>query len=90
MDKRVLEIIIENLTNERLDEIVQGVEAYRQAEKETNRTLCVLEGMLDKEQRKALDRYLSVENHRTAVYTEMSYKQGMKDILGLLIALIGG
>ncbi len=88
MDKRVLEIIIENLTNERLDEIVQGVEAYRQAEED--RTLCVLEGMLDKEQRKALDRYLSVENHRTAVYTEMSYKQGMKDILALLIALIGG
>lgn len=55
MDKRVLEIITENLTNERLDDIVRGVEEYGQAEQETNRTINVLEGMLDQEQQKALD-----------------------------------
>ena len=49
MDKRVLEIITENLTNERLDDIVRGVEEYGQAEQETNRTINVLEGMLDQE-----------------------------------------
>ena len=90
MDKRVLEIITENLTNERLDEIAQDVEEYRQAEEETSKTISVLEGVLGKDQQKALDRYLSAENHRVAVYTEISYKQGMKDVLALLISLIGG
>lgn len=88
MDKHVLDIIIENLTNERLDEIVRSVEEYRQAEEETDKTISVLEGMLDKEQNKALDRYLSAENHRAAVYTEISYKQGMKDLVSLVRALV--
>ena len=89
MDKRVLEIITENLMNERLDSIVQNNEEYRQAEQETDKAICVLEGMLSQEQQKALDDYLSAENHRSTVYTEISYKQGMKDILTLLVALIG-
>lgn len=88
MDKRVLEIITENLMNERLDSIVQNNEKYRQAEQETDKTICVLEGMLSQEQQKALDDYLSAENHRAAVYAEISYKQGMKDILTLLVSLI--
>lgn len=90
MDKRVLEIIMENLTNERLDDIVQGTEEYRQAEQETNRTINFLEGMLDEVQQKTLDGYLSAENHRASVYSKISYKQGMKDILVLLISLIDG
>lgn len=89
MDKRVLEIITENLTNERLDSIVQNNEEYRWAEQETNKTICVLKGILNQEQQKALDDYLSAENHRASVYTEISYRQGMKDILTLLVSLIG-
>lgn len=88
MDKRVLEIITENLTNERLDSIVQNNKDYRLAEQETDKTICVLEGILSQEQQKVLDDYLSAENHRAAVYAEISYKQGMKDILTLLVALI--
>lgn len=88
MDKQVLDIIIENLTNERLDGIVRSVEEYRQAEEEMDKTISVLEGMLDKEQNKVLDRYLSAENHRAAVYAEISYKQGMKDLVSLVMALV--
>lgn len=88
MEKRVLEIITENLTNERLDDIVQGVEEYRQAEQETNRAINILEGMLEHEQQKALDIYLSAENHRASVYSKISYRQGMKDILALLVSLV--
>ena len=44
MDKRVLEIITENLMNERLDSIVQNNEEYRRAEQETDKAICVLEG----------------------------------------------
>lgn len=90
MDKRVLEIITENLTNERLDAIVRGAEEYRQAEQETNRAINILEGMLDEEQQKTLDCYLSAENNRASVYSKISYRQGMKDVLTLLISLIDG
>lgn len=90
MDKRVLEIITENLMNERMDSIVRGVEKYTQAEQETDKTISVLEGMLDQEQKNALDHYLCAENHRVSVYSEISYKQGMKDILTLLVSLIDG
>lgn len=90
MDKRVLEIITENLMNERLDSIVQNNEEYRQAEQETDKMICILEGMLSQEQQKDLDGYLSAENRRAAVYTEISYRQGMKDILTLLVSLING
>ena len=89
MDKRVLEIITENLMNERLDSIVQNNEEYRRAEQETDKAICVLEGMLSQEQKKALDDYLSAENCRAAVYTEIGYRQGMKDVLAFLVALIG-
>lgn len=90
MDKRVLEIITENLMNERLDSKVQNNKEYRQAEQETDKMICILEGMLSQEQQKALDDYLSAENRRAAVYMEISYRQGMKDILTLLVSLING
>lgn len=90
MDKRVLEIITENLMNERLDSIVQNNEEYRQAEQETDKMICVFEGILSQEQQKVLDDDLSAENHRAAVYAEVSYRQGMKDVLAFLISLVDG
>lgn len=50
----------------------------------------MLEEILDREQQKALDHYLSAGNHRAAVYAEISYRQGMKDLLSLLVALSDG
>lgn len=90
MDKQVLDIITENLTNERLDEIVRGVEEYRQAEQEADKTIDILEGMLVQGQQRVLDIYLSAENHRASVYSKISYRQGMKDILTLLVSLVDG
>lgn len=90
MDKQVLEIIMENLMNERLDDIVGSSEKYKQAEQEVDRVMNSLENMLDQEQQNILDSYLCAENHRSAVYAEISYRQGMKDLLSLLVALISG
>lgn len=90
MDKRVLEIVMENLMNERLDDLVQNVEKYKQAERKADEAINMLEQILDREQQKALDHYLSAENHRAAVYAEISYRQGMKDLLSLLVALSDG
>lgn len=88
MDKKVLETIIENLTNERLDSLVRNIEKYKQAEQEADRTMSILEETLNQEQQKAFNDYLSAENHRASVYTEISYKQGMKDVVAFLIGLI--
>lgn len=88
MDKQVLKIITENLTNERLDSLVRSIEEYKQAEQEADRMMSILEETLNQEQQKALNDYLSAENHRASVYTEISYKQGMKDVVAFLVALM--
>lgn len=88
MEKEVLDIITEILTNERLDGIAFQNEEYMQAEEETGRKQELLEEMLSEEQRKVFEEYLSSENHRMAVYTALSYKQGMKDLTALLVSLL--
>lgn len=88
MEKEVLDIITEILTNERLDSIAFQNEEYMQAEDETDRKQALLEEMLSEEQRKVFEEFVSSENHRMAVYTALSYKQGMKDLTALLASLL--
>ncbi len=88
MDKSILEIMIENLTNERLDEIVFQNEEYREAEGKTDQALESLRKVFDKEQSRAFEEYMTAENHRVAVYIELSYRQGMKDLMDFLISLL--
>ena len=88
MGKEVLDIITENLTNERLDDIAFQNEEYMRAEEETGRKQNLLEEMLNEEQCRLFEEYLSAENHRMAVYTDLSYKQGMKDLTALLVSLL--
>lgn len=83
-----MDIITEILTNERLDGIAFQNEEYMQAEDETDRKQALLEEMLSEEQRKVFEEFLSSENHRMAVYTALSYKQGMKDLTALLASLL--
>ncbi|MBD5513698.1 MAG: hypothetical protein HDR06_03335 [Lachnospiraceae bacterium] len=54
MDKRVLEIITENLMNERLDSIVQNNEEYRQAEQEPIKRYVFWKGCLVKNSKRLL------------------------------------
>lgn len=88
MEKEVLDIITEILTNERLDGIAFQNEEYMQAEEETGRKHDLLEEMLNEEQYKVFEEYLTAENHRTAVYAVLSYKQGMRDLTALLVSLL--
>ncbi len=88
MEKEVLDIITEILTNERLDGIAFQNEEYMHAEEETGRRQDLLEEMLNEEQYKVFENYLTAENHRTAVYAALSYKQGMKDLTALLVSLL--
>ena len=87
MGEDILKIITENLTNERLDGIITQMEEYQQAEKEENHMAAILEKMLNKEQFKAYNQYLTAENQRVSVYITLCYRQGMKDIVSLLMSL---
>ena len=89
MDKDVLEIITENLTNERLDQIIVQTEEYREAEQEEKQLSEIFEKMLDKDQRKAFNQYQAAENSRIATYIALSYQQGMKDVVNIFLSLAG-
>lgn len=89
MGEEVLKIITENLTNERLDGIITQKEEYKQAEKEENQIAADFERMLNQEQFKAYNHYLTAENQRISVYITLCYQQGMKDIVKLLMSLAG-
>lgn len=89
MGKDIMTIITENLTNERLDQIIVQTEEYRQAEKEENCLSEKFEEMLDGEQQKAFNEYQTAENNRIATYIALTYQQGMKDIVNIFLSLAG-
>lgn len=89
MGKDVLEIITENLTNKRLDQIIVQTEEYREAEQKEKQLSEIFEKMLDKEQRKAFNQYQTAENSRIATYIALSYQQGMKDVVNIFLSLAG-
>lgn len=89
MGEEILKIITENLTNERLDRIIMQMEEYKQAEKEENQMAENFERMLNQEQFKVYNQYLTAENERILVYIKLGYQQGMKDIIELLMSLTG-
>lgn len=89
MREDVFRIITENLTNERLDAIIMQTEEYQQAQREENQMAEILERTLSKTQYRAYNEFLTAENNRTSVYITLCYQQGMKDILRLLLSLVG-
>ena len=89
MEKDIMTIITENLTNERLDQIIVQTKEYRQAEQEEKYLSERLEEMLDREQRKAFNQYQTAENSRIATYIALTYQQGMKDIVNIFLSLAG-
>ena len=89
MGEDILKIITENLTNERLDRIIMQMEEYKEAEKEENQMAANFERMLNQEQFKAYNQYLTAENQRISVYITLCYQQGMRDIIELLMSLAG-
>lgn len=89
MNKEILEIMTEYLTNERLDQIFIQKEEYRQAEQAEEQMSELFEKMLDREQRKVFNQYLVAENNRISTYITLSYQQGMKDIFSFLLSLVG-
>lgn len=89
MGKDIMAIITENLTNERLDQIIVQTKEYRKAEQEENYLSERFEEMLDSKQRKAFNQYQTAESKRIATYIALTYQQGMKDVVNIFLSLAG-
>lgn len=83
MEKDVLNIMINNLTNERLDGIVANNQDYIKASNNANTLLDNLDSALTPEQRQLLDDYCTAQNESASLYARLAYEQGLRDITEL-------
>lgn len=87
MYRGIVEIIFENLT-ERLDGAAFHADEYVKADEAAKEKLENLQSVLGKGQAGILEAYLEAASYREVIYSEVSYRQGMKDIVALMLSLI--
>ena len=88
----IYKFLIKNLVNERMDKIVFRNKRFRQADRRYKKALEQCDKLpLSKEDAKVVDRAISAFAAQSAVYAEVAYIQGMKDVVKLLkkIGVIG-
>ena len=90
MMQDVLDILTENLTNERLDGILQQNSEYLEITERVHKCLRELEEIESdkREVQRLIDRYDSSVHEESALLIKLAYQQGMKDIIQLLLSLI--
>ena len=87
MEKDVLQLITQALTEGRITEKVHQNEEYNKAKEEETRTYDLLTEDLTDDQKKRLDDYIDSATWSAAIWEKLAYQQGMKDFLSLLISL---
>lgn len=87
MEKDVLELITQALTEDRINEKVHQSEEYHKAKEEEAKLYDLLTSDLADEQKQRLDAYIDSVTWSAAIWEKMAYQQGMKDFLSLLISL---
>ena len=90
MIQDILDILTENLTNERLDGILQQNNEYLEITERVHKCLLELEEIKPdkREIQRLIDRYDSTVYEESALLIKLVYQQGMKDIIRLLLSLI--
>ena len=90
MIQDVLNTLTENLTNERLDSIVQQNSEYLETADRVHKCLLELEkiGSNEREAQKIIDNYDVAVHEESAILIKLAYQQGMKDLAQLLLSLI--
>ena len=89
MMQEVLDILTKNLTNERLDGIIQQNSEYLEITDRVHKALHELEKIdSSKEAQKIIDEYDMVVHEESALLIKLVYQQGMKDLVQLLLSLI--
>lgn len=83
--KSLIEILVENFTNERLDQIAFKDRGFRSSDRKLNEALEQYDKMLlPKGAAKVISRVFDVFAAQNAVYVGLAYMQGMKDAVELL------
>lgn len=81
----ILEILIENATNERLDEIAFLGEEYCIIDAQLNTAQQEYANLnLSEEDTKIIDKMLCLSTAHSARYSTLAYKQGLEDAVSLL------
>ena len=88
MEKNIFEILTENAINERLDDTILHDYAYRKVQKKIDRLMERFEKLnLTKEQKLIIDRLISAHIECGNCYGKVTYQQGIKDCVLLLMEM---
>lgn len=83
MDKRILDILIDNCTNERLDSIIFANDEYKNLLQKYNASSEIFESSLTPEQQTLYNAFTADYNAMSALYARLAYEQGMRDCASL-------
>lgn len=81
----VLEILTEQLTNERLDTIALQDSNYQNI---LNRLDVAFEELQKTANPQTLEEFNTIQNEQAAMYAKIAYQQGMKDVARFFISLM--
>lgn len=88
MCKNIFEVITEYAVNEGLNSVMRQSDEYRQIHGRIDELTKEFDGLgLPKEQRLVVDRLLSSYNESGAFYGRMTYQQGFRDCVSLLVEI---
>ncbi len=85
----MIDLLAEHATNERLDKIAFKNPEYITAREKTDFLLQELEETIpSKEVQKAINEYDSAIHATSALYANLAYRQGLKDMFNLIMSLL--
>ncbi len=88
MEKSIFEMITDYAVNEGLSRVLQQSDEYGRIQKKMNDATSEFEALcLPKEQRLIIDRLLTSYNESGAYYGKMTYQQGFRDCVLLLVEI---
>jgi len=84
----VIDLLTEYATNERLSRIVESDEELRSARIDADGKYTEIISVLEDNQRKLLDSFITADSEMDARMEFLSYQQGLKDMFNLIMSLM--
>ncbi len=88
MKGEVLELMTQFMMETRFTKILDSNEEYQNAMQKEGELHDQLADGLNEEQKGHLENFIAAWNERASIHETLSYQQGMKDIVSLLVSLI--
>lgn len=83
MESDILEVLLQDLVEERLSKIIMEDEEYCRTTQVEEKSYDKLESMLTKDQQEALEDFLSLKADTEVIIEKTAYTQGMRDMYTL-------